>query len=75
MQYNHIVIGFLPDTNYKHKELKEALDHIQQYGNINKHSADSFAERGDTLRNKMEILDDFFLSILKEVEKKLRDRK
>ena len=55
----------------QYKDMNSALDHIQKEGNINKHSSAGVAEAADLLKNKMEILDDFFLLMMKQIYKKL----
>ena len=55
----------------KYKGMKPALKNIFDDGNVNKHSPIGVAEEGITLRNKMEILDDFFLLMMKRIYKKL----
>ena len=51
--------------------MNTALDHIQKEGNVNKHSSAGVAEAAELLRNKMEILDDFLLLMVKQIYKKL----
>ena len=55
----------------QYKDMNSALDHIQKEGNVNKHSSAGVAEAADLLRNKMEILDDFFLLMMKQIYKNL----
>ena len=55
----------------QYKDMNSALDHIQKEGNVNKHSSAGVAEAADLLKNKMEILDDFFLLMMKQIYKKL----
>ena len=55
----------------QYKDMNSALDHIQKEGNVNKHSSAGVAEAADLLRNKMEILDDFFLLMMKRIYKNL----
>ena len=55
----------------KYKGMKPALQNILDDGNVNKHSPIGVAEEGVTLRNKMELLDDFFLLVMKQIYKKL----
>ena len=55
----------------QYRDMNSALDHIQKEGNVNKHSSAGVAEAADLLRNKMEILDDFFLLMMKQIYKNL----
>ena len=55
----------------QYKGMNSALDHIQKEGNVNKHSSAGVAEPADLLRNKMEILDDFLLLMMKQIYRDL----
>ena len=58
----------------KFQESKIALNHIHDEGNQNKHSDRNVAESADLLRNKMEILDDFLLEMVKRISKNIEDK-
>ena len=55
----------------KYQDMERALRRILDDGNVNKHSPIGVAEEGITLKNKMEILDDFLLLMMKQIYKKL----
>lgn len=55
----------------KYLDMKRALQFIQDEGNVIKHSSIGVAEDGSALRNKMEILGDFLLFMIKNIYKKL----
>ena len=58
----------------KYLDMKRALQFIQDEGNVNKHSPIGMAEEdGSMLRNRMEVLEDFFLLMIKKIYKKLTD--
>ena len=52
------------------KDLQDAFKDLNAKGNINKHSANSFAETGIPLRNQMETLECFLVDMLAALEAK-----
>ena len=58
----------------KYLDMEKALQFIQDEGNVNKHSPIGVAEEdGSMLRNRMEVLEDFLLLMMKKIYKKLTD--
>lgn len=54
------------------KDVRNALDHIQSFGDANKHSLDVFAQSGVSLKHDMEVLHDFMLMLLVELRDNIR---